>query len=91
MFLCSVFRHLSCVPKKGDPKKGTPAKILYGLLGRPRYISETRPADSDSPKCLTLGLGHTPEFSQGIASGVSGRNASLSKNNNVPDELILSG
>jgi hypothetical protein len=23
-----VFRHLSCVPKKGDPKKGTPAPLL---------------------------------------------------------------
>ena len=60
-----VLCHLSCVPKKGDPKKGTPAKILYARLGRPRYISETRPAGSDSPKCFTLGLGRLPKFSHG--------------------------
>src|SRR5512139_1888955 len=27
------------------------------MLGRPRYISETRASPSDSLKCLTLGLG----------------------------------
>ncbi|OGW26919.1 MAG: hypothetical protein A2X56_09245 [Nitrospirae bacterium GWC2_57_13] len=53
-------------PKKGDPKKGAPAKILYGLLGRPRGISETRPPDSDSPKCFSLGLGRSPKFSHGV-------------------------
>ena len=42
-----------------------PAKILYGMLGRPQYISETRPSASDSPKCLTLGLGRMPRFSHG--------------------------
>jgi hypothetical protein len=29
------------------------------MLGRPRYISETRASPSDSLKCLTLGLGRT--------------------------------
>ena len=63
--------HLSCVPKKG-PKEGHPAKILYAKLGRPRYISETRPprlrrdrSGSDSPKCFTLGLGRPAKFPHG--------------------------
>ncbi len=44
---------LAC-PKKGGAKEGHPATIL---IGRPRYISETRASPSDSLKCLTLGLG----------------------------------
>ncbi len=52
----SGFRHLSCVPKKGDPKKGTRRPFLSVMLGRPRGISETRPSGSDSPKCFSLGL-----------------------------------
>jgi hypothetical protein len=52
--------HLSCVPKQGDPKKGTRRPFLSVMLGRPRYISETRPSGSDSPKCFTLGLGRMP-------------------------------
>jgi hypothetical protein len=43
------------------------AKILYGMLGRPQYISETRPSGSDSPKCLTLVLGRMPGFSHGTS------------------------
>ncbi len=35
------------------------------MLGRPRYISETRPSGSDSPKCFTLGLGRLAKFSHG--------------------------
>jgi hypothetical protein len=30
------FYHLSCVPKKGDPKKGTRREFFTGMLGRPR-------------------------------------------------------
>ena len=54
---------LAC-PRKVS-KEGHPTKILHGVLSRPQYISETRPAGSDSPKCLTLGLGRTPKFSNG--------------------------
>jgi len=43
-----------------------PAKILYGMFGRPRYIAQTRPSGSDSPKCFTLGLGRLAGFSHGI-------------------------
>ena len=62
--------HLSCVPKKGEPKEGHPAKILNAMLGRPQYISETRPSGSDSPKCFTLGLGRLAKFSHGTAVSV---------------------
>ena len=55
--------HLSCVPKKGDPKKGTRRKFFTGMLGRPQYISETCPSGFGHPKCLTLGLGRLPKFS----------------------------
>jgi len=53
-FFTFVVTFLAC-PRKVS-KEGHPAKILYGMLGRPRYISETRPSGSDSPKCLTLPL-----------------------------------
>ena len=56
---------LSCLPEEREPKEGHPAKILNGMLNRPRYISETRPSGSDSPKCLTLGLNRLPKFSHG--------------------------
>ena len=56
------FCHLSCMPKKGDPKKGTRRKFFTGVLGRPRYISETCPAGFGHPKCFTLGLGRLPEI-----------------------------
>ena len=36
------------------------------MLGRPRYISETRPAGSDSPKCLTLVLVACLDFRTGL-------------------------
>jgi hypothetical protein len=38
------------------------------MLDRPRYISETRPSGSDSPKCFTLGLGRMAKFSHGTHS-----------------------
>ncbi len=50
---------LAC-PKKGDPKKGTRRKFFSGMLGRPRYISETCPSGFGHPKCLTLVLGRLP-------------------------------
>jgi hypothetical protein len=59
-FFTVVVTFLAC--PRNVTKEGHPAKILYGMLGRPRYISETRPAGSDSPKCLTLGLGRLPRF-----------------------------
>ena len=54
-------------PKKGNAKEGRPAKILYGMLNRPRYISETR-LRLRHPKCLTLGLNRLPKFSHGVVS-----------------------
>jgi hypothetical protein len=48
--ICSI----SCVPKKRNPKKGTPTKLSKRFDRSPRYISETRPSASNSQKCLTL-------------------------------------
>jgi hypothetical protein len=62
-FFTFVVTFLAC-PRKVS-KEGHPAKIFYGMLGRPRYISETRPSGSDSPKCFTLGLGRLTKFSHG--------------------------
>ena len=62
---------LAC-PKKGGAKEGHRLTILLSeMLGRPRYISETRASPSDSLKCLTLGLGHmTGMFARGGGQGL---------------------
>jgi len=67
---------LAC-PKKGNAQEAHPAKIPNAMLGRPRYISETRPSGSDSPKCFTLGLGRLAKFSHG-------NHASSSDSNHCP-------
>jgi len=41
--------------------------ILYGVLGRPRHISGTRHAGFGHPKCLTLVLALSLNFSYGTA------------------------
>jgi len=64
-FIFSFVTFLAC-PKKGGAQEGHPAKILHGMLGRPRYISETRPSGFGHPKCFTLVLGRLPKFSHGV-------------------------
>jgi hypothetical protein len=69
-YLKSFFRHLSCVPKKCDRKKGTRRKfftpdsvVLSTFRKQPALAHGTRkrwpqarqPSGSDSPKCFTLG------------------------------------
>jgi hypothetical protein len=46
--------YLSCLPRQGNPKEGTPRNFLVIPPGRPQYISGTRPLGSDSLKCFTL-------------------------------------
>jgi hypothetical protein len=88
MIFKKLFRHLSCVPKKCDRKKGTQLKISFSagsvVLGTFRKLADRiifvhqslalRERDrvrvglflgSDSPKCLTLGLGRLAKFSHG--------------------------
>ena len=75
VLITSLFAHRSASPRsllspflraqRKVTQRRHPTKILHGVLGRPQYISETRPTGSDSPKCLTLGLGRTPKFSNG--------------------------
>ena len=79
-YLKSFFRHLSCVPKKGDPKKGTrrkfftPCSVVLSTFRkqpalahgtRKRWPQARQPPGSDSPKCFTFGLGRLAKFSHG--------------------------
>ena len=72
--------HLSCVPKKGNRKKGTRRKFLtpcsvvlgtfrkqpaFATCAHKRWPQARQPSGFRHPKCFTLGLGRLPKFSHG--------------------------
>ena len=74
--------HLSCVPKKGDPKKGTRRKFLTAcsiVLSTFRKLPWL-----GHPKCFTLGLNRLPKFSHGGLKEVKTQSLCLSKTPCIP-------
>jgi hypothetical protein len=62
----------SSIMKHPLPYSLSPRGRGAGVRGS--FIAETRPSGSDSPKCLTLGLGHLAKFSHGNPARISDSN-----------------